>query len=74
MTKIISEIKQDDLHKSGRRIGIKWQTNNDLLNVHLNLPTMWYKDFAFNTDYQEIQTEFTGQVSPIVQNAERRSQ
>lgn len=70
MAKILSTIKQDNLHKNGRKIGIKWETDNSLLNANLKLPAMWHKDFPISVTIAEVQSEFIAYASPIVQNAE----
>lgn len=70
MTKIQAEYKQDVINRNGRSIGIKWITDNDVVNSYLKLPRMFNKQYETNVAIDTIQQDFEAEAVPLVQEAE----
>lgn len=71
MTKILSDLKSDVINKKGRRVIIKWTTDNDIVNGFLKTPRMYHHQFELNTTIDMIIAIFTDEAVPLVQNAEK---
>ncbi len=71
MTKILSDLKSDVINKKGRRVAIKWTTDNDIVNGLLKTPRIYQQQFELNTTIDMIIAIFKDEAVPLVQNAEK---
>jgi hypothetical protein len=70
--KINSTITKDQITPSGRHITIEWFTDNVEVNLTLNLPRLWHKQFGKNVKLIKIRNDFKDDVRPLVKEARSR--
>lgn len=72
MVKVSGEVVQDAQSKNGRLIGIRWITDNAIINTLLKNPRIFRKTFPLNVTNSFIENEFRNTVTVEVNSAKSK--